>query len=1222
MSSYGRSTTLTCPAGHQFQAISWRLIDFGTNPELLESLRDGLLFRPACASCGRRDLSFAEPLLLFFPNRRRPLVFTLYSGLEESDLQQTVDVYVSHLRQSIGDQWREEWSAGAIPVILRSNLPKFLDSYLRNDEPLEQIMFEAVGAQKLYQQTQDPGLLNQALEAFDRLLSHTGLPDLSTDTQFSIYGTLAELLRHRYRIEGREDDLTRALEVLGIARRFSADLTEIDEIHGRLLLDRYSHSSHFADVAEAAIRLEISIAMSTGRADYISANMAGAQAWRQIFNDTNLPLAIDRSILLLRDAVKNAASDANRDEARNRLGDGLDKRHQRFRNTTDAEEAISLFTQVIESSQNEEQLQLAYNGRGCVQLDRFTQNHSVEDLRAAVPDLQRALQREPTRPSDHATYLIDLGNGLRAVYEVDGDPRNLEAAIDSQRKSVAVSRANRLDPNVALYNLCILLHARYAANGGLSDLNDAIDCLNVVNELTMKGSQHEAAFRMTLGILLCERYQLASDSGDLDRALGFLRTVPDAEILAENLKPAAAQALGTALILKFRQANNPEHLDAAISSLYETCLASNPAASTLSSAHSEYAVALTERYKLSYRPADLEEAIASARRACALIPAHSPHRPATLFGLAQCLENRALAEEDDGTRQEVLLLCKEVANQEIDARTALRSAAMWADLEFESGNWTSAAEAFERLFAARSELLATQARRSDKEIWLRAVQGTAADAAYAFAKIGAIEKAAEALESGAAILVSETLGTFDLDEARLRSAGFASLADEYERVAARWRALVQAPAPIPGAVDRSLASQPIAEVRQALNNVLAQIRAVPQFEKFRTFASIKNIQQSSQDYGGPLVYLAATSHGALAVLVCANSVHELWLPLAKQRLARLLVREAEDGTFTGYQVAQFGPPDVIDVTLAEVLPLLEEQLIGTLRGKLKAIGAERVALIPTALLAQLPIAAALSTDFPVAVQINARSLEQAIHRGRKESEGLPLIVGNPLPNPAPLPASEFEARLVATHLPASIVLVGAAVDKESVIHALRVASYVHFACHGAANLGDALSSAIFLGGDERITVRDLLFGGASLQNARMVVLSACQSAIPDAMHLPDEAVGLPAAFLEAGVPTVVGTLWPIDDWSTALLMDRFYFQFLQKRQIPAVALREAQLWLRTATAAQITDYFQRERQKSSAELKAPYRFISAAWRRFAAMDPHSTPFASPLYWAPFVCYGV
>ena len=58
-------------------------------------------------------------------------------------------------------------------------------------------------------------------------------------------------------------------------------------------------------------------------------------------------------------------------------------------------------------------------------------------------------------------------------------------------------------------------------------------------------------------------------------------------------------------------------------------------------------------------------------------------------------------------------------------------------------------------------------------------------------------------------------------------------------------------------------------------------------------------------------------------------------------------------------------------------------------------------------------------------------------------------------------------------------------------------------------------------------------------DARLAVLAGCESA--GGRVLTGEGLqGLTSAFLAAGVPTLVATLWPIDDAAAARLMDRFY----------------------------------------------------------------------------------
>src|SRR5262245_7492397 len=67
------------------------------------------------------------------------------------------------------------------------------------------------------------------------------------------------------------------------------------------------------------------------------------------------------------------------------------------------------------------------------------------------------------------------------------------------------------------------------------------------------------------------------------------------------------------------------------------------------------------------------------------------------------------------------------------------------------------------------------------------------------------------------------------------------------------------------------------------------------------------------------------------------------------------------------------------------------------------------------------------------------------------------------------------------------------------------------------------------------------------------------------VRLSSEFIGLPSAFLQIGAAGVIGTLWSVDDVSTALLMMRFYELHLAGRLEPAAALRSAQFWLRDRT---------------------------------------------------------
>src|SRR2546430_15760409 len=75
-------------------------------------------------------------------------------------------------------------------------------------------------------------------------------------------------------------------------------------------------------------------------------------------------------------------------------------------------------------------------------------------------------------------------------------------------------------------------------------------------------------------------------------------------------------------------------------------------------------------------------------------------------------------------------------------------------------------------------------------------------------------------------------------------------------------------------------------------------------------------------------------------------------------------------------------------------------------------------------------------------------------------------------------------------------------------------------------------------------------------HARLLVLSACETVLGQ-LSRGDEVVGLQRAFLYAGTPAVVTTLWKVDDKATYDLIRAFYTRL--EKAGPVEALRQAQL---------------------------------------------------------------
>ena len=179
----------------------------------------------------------------------------------------------------------------------------------------------------------------------------------------------------------------------------------------------------------------------------------------------------------------------------------------------------------------------------------------------------------------------------------------------------------------------------------------------------------------------------------------------------------------------------------------------------------------------------------------------------------------------------------------------------------------------------------------------------------------------------------------------------------------------------------------------------------------------------------------------------------------------------------------------------------------------------------------------------------------------------PLVLGDPQTDNPDLPRLDYaaqEAEAVAGLFGAES-LVGTEASEEALSAQVGTAGMVHLAAHGSFNPAAPLFSRLWLApgedDDGHLNVHEVY--GLDLQQADLVVLSACQTQLGE-LSAGDEVVGLNRAFLY-GAPTVVASLWSVDDEATGTLMVRFYTHLLAGMG-KAEALQAAQNETRTDPA--------------------------------------------------------
>jgi len=193
---------------------------------------------------------------------------------------------------------------------------------------------------------------------------------------------------------------------------------------------------------------------------------------------------------------------------------------------------------------------------------------------------------------------------------------------------------------------------------------------------------------------------------------------------------------------------------------------------------------------------------------------------------------------------------------------------------------------------------------------------------------------------------------------------------------------------------------------------------------------------------------------------------------------------------------------------------------------------------------------------------------------------------------APLPGAELEAQTIAQLL-GTQALIGNQAKETTVVEQMPRAKIIHFATHGLLDEFTRNITGVVTDGVEQITDLDsdeftrlqepggIALGPGNAEivavqypqgqtdglltsleiqqlklNSELVVLSACNTG--GGRIIGDGVVGLSRAFIIAGVPSVIVSLWSVPDAPTAELMTEFYRQ-LQQNSDKAQALRKAML---------------------------------------------------------------
>ncbi len=235
----------------------------------------------------------------------------------------------------------------------------------------------------------------------------------------------------------------------------------------------------------------------------------------------------------------------------------------------------------------------------------------------------------------------------------------------------------------------------------------------------------------------------------------------------------------------------------------------------------------------------------------------------------------------------------------------------------------------------------------------------------------------------------------------------------------------------------------------------------------------------------------------------------------------------------------------------------------------EAIRTDRLIIVPHGALHKVPFAALndgkqfMVDKYAVSVVPSLKVIEYVVKK-RTPNQGKFLAFANPETHYIPLGFAEIEVNNISRLFSKKEIYFKREATESRAKERSNSPDIIHFACHGEFNDKQPMQSGLLLSkdadNDGYLQVHEIF--GLDLGNANLVVLSACETALSK-IYGGDDLVGLSRGFIYAGTPSILATLWDVDDRSTSILMKEFYENWYKKGMNKSEALRKAQVVLKS-----------------------------------------------------------
>lgn len=349
--------------------------------------------------------------------------------------------------------------------------------------------------------------------------------------------------------------------------------------------------------------------------------------------------------------------------------------------------------------------------------------------------------------------------------------------------------------------------------------------------------------------------------------------------------------------------------------------------------------------------------------------------------------------------------------------------------------------------------------------------------------------------------------------------------------------------------------------RKPATTVTRADTSLPEAHRAQSTTSVQQCLTSSEC----VLEFYLSNEASFAFLITKKDVHVWTLPVTRHECTRLVQDYRHSIEVQQPESQNSGSRKLWSV------------LLEPLASRLTETHAQTLYIVPDGPLHALPWAALsdsqgklLSEQFAIALLPSSSAMVLLSRRARQTGvSGNLLSVVDSATDLPKLPAARKEADRLGSLFPRKVVLAGAEATKPRVMEQLNRSQILHFGVHGKLDADVPQLSTLFLAGNTSDLSLHLTASEISKQTlvAELAMLSSCESGLGAGRTrdypLGDDIEGLSRAFLAAGVPKVVGTLWRVSDESTADLMVFFVERHLRDGLPSAEALRRAQAAVRS-----------------------------------------------------------